>query len=138
MTSREDMIKAVEGSQLKKDLPDFRVGDTVSVHVKVIEEEKTRTQVFEGIVIAKKGTGLRSTFTVRKISFGEGVEKVFPVHSPFVEKIVVKKKGKVRKAKLYYLRKKVGKATKVEEKLDTVPAQGRQENAAIREEGAKE
>lgn len=118
MASKADKIKSVEATQLKKKAPDFKIGDTVSVHVKIVEEEKQRTQVFEGIVIAKHGSGLRCNFTVRKISFGEGVERVFPLHSPFVEKVVVKKKGDVRRAKLYYLRKKVGKATRVEEKIE--------------------
>lgn len=135
MTSMEEKIKFMESSHLKKAIPDFKVGDTVSVHVKIVEEEKARTQVFEGIVIAKKGSGLRSTFTVRKISFGEGVERVFPVHSPFIEKIVVTKRGEVKRSKLYYLRKKIGKATKVEEKIEAGAAS---ENALPREQGQKE
>lgn len=135
MTSMEEKIKFMESSYLKKAIPDFKVGDTVSVHVKIVEEEKARTQVFEGIVIAKKGSGLRSTFTVRKISFGEGVERVFPVHSPFIEKIVVTKRGEVKRSKLYYLRKKIGKATKVEEKIEAGAAS---ENALPREQGQKE
>jgi len=118
MASRDEKIKFVEAPHLKKDIPDFDVGDTVSVHVKIIEEGKARTQLFEGIVIAKKGSGLRSAFTVRKISFGEGVERVFPLHSPSIEKIALKKKGEVKRAKLYYLRKKIGKATRVEERQD--------------------
>lgn len=132
MTSRYDKIKSVEDIQLKKDIPAFDVGDTVSVHVKIMEDEKARTQVFEGIVISKKGSGLRSAFTVRKISFGEGVERSFPLHSPFVEKIVVKKKGEVKKAKLYYLRKKIGKDTRVEERLDTTLES---KDVPLREEG---
>lgn len=136
MASREDKIKWVESAGLKKDIPDFRVGDTVSVHVKIVEDEHARTQVFEGIVIARKGTGgLRSSFTVRKISFGEGVERVFPLHSPFIEKIVVLKKGSVRRAKLYYLRSKIGKATKVEEKIEIAPEE---KDALLRKEGQKE
>ncbi len=138
MASRDEKIKFVEDPQLKKDIPAFDVGDTVSVHVKIVEEDKTRTQLFEGIVIAKKGSGLRSTFTVRKISFGEGVERVFPLHSPYVEKVVVKKKGGVKKAKLYYLRSKVGKATKVEEKIDIGLETQTHDNAPLREEGKKE
>lgn len=132
MTSRYDKIKSVEDIQLKKDIPAFDVGDTVSVYVKIMEDEKARTQVFEGIVISKKGSGLRSAFTVRKISFGEGVERSFPLHSPFVEKIVVKKKGEVKKAKLYYLRKKIGKDTRVEERLDTTLES---RDVPLREEG---
>jgi large subunit ribosomal protein L19 len=135
MASKDDLFKYVEGAQIKKDIPPFKVGDTVSIHVKIVEEGKARTQIFEGIVIAKKGSGLRSTVTVRKISFGEGVERVFPIHSPSVEKIAVKKKGEVTKAKLYYLRGKVGKDTKVEEKQDVgIEAP----DASLREEGQKE
>ncbi|MBI4335670.1 MAG: 50S ribosomal protein L19 [Candidatus Omnitrophica bacterium] len=136
MASRDDIIKFVEGTQLKKGVPDFRVGDTVAAHVKIVEEGKARTQVFEGIVIAKKGAGLRSTFTIRKVSFGEGVERTFPLHSPSLEKIAVKKRGEVRRAKLFYLRKKIGKTPGVEEKVDTgVETEG--QNAPVREEGVK-
>lgn len=135
MASNEDKIKFVEAMSLKKELPDFNVGDTVAVYVKIVEEGKARTQVFEGIVIAKKGGGVRSSFTVRKISFGEGVERTFPTHSPSVEKIEVVKKGSVNRAKLYYLRKKVGKATKVEEKIEAQPGA---EDALSREQGQKE
>ncbi|MDD5449960.1 MAG: 50S ribosomal protein L19 [Candidatus Omnitrophica bacterium] len=130
-----DTIKFLEASQLKKDIPDFKTGDMVDVYVKIIEEGKTRSQLFEGIVISKKGSGLRSSFTVRKVSFGEGVERVFPLHSPSVERIVVKKKGKVKRAKLYYLRKKIGKATKVEESENIGTDTG---NVLLREEGKKE
>lgn len=131
MTSRYDKIKFIEATQLKKDIPDFDVGDTVTVHVKIVEEGKARTQLFDGIVIAKKGSGgLRSTFTVRKVSFGEGVERVFPLHSPFIEKIIVMKKGSVKRGKLYYLRSKVGKATKVEERL----LETENQDAAVREQ----
>ena len=136
MASRDEKIKSVEAAQIKKDIPDFKVGDTVSVHVKIVEEEKSRTQIFEGIVIARQGSGLRASFTVRKISFGEGVERVFPLHSPFIEKIEVVKKGEVKRSKLYYLRKKIGKATKVEEKIDSELEP--KDNAALREEGKKE
>ncbi|MBI5124165.1 MAG: 50S ribosomal protein L19 [Candidatus Omnitrophica bacterium] len=114
----DKFTKLVEASQLKKDIPRFNVGDTVDVLVKIVEEGKTRAQAFEGIVIAKKGSGLRETFTVRKISYGEGVERVFPLHSPSIERIVVVKKGDVKRAKLYYLKKKIGKETKVEEKIE--------------------
>lgn len=109
--------KLVEAVHLKKDVPQFNVGDTIDVLLKIIEEGKTRTQSFEGVVIARKGSGISETFTVRKISYGEGVERVFPLHSPSIEKIVVAKKGNVKRAKLYYLKKKVGKETKVEEKI---------------------
>ena len=111
-------IEILEGLQLKKDIPEFNVGDTVSVYVKIVEAEKTRTQSFEGIVIGKRGSGLRESFRVRRISYGEGVERVFPLHSPSIEKIVRVKVGKVRRAKLYYLRNKVGKGSKVEEKRE--------------------
>ena len=133
MVSREEKIKSVEGTQIKKYIPAFNVGDTVSVHVKIVEEGKARTQLFEGIVIARKGSGLRSTVTVRKISFGEGVERVFPIHSPSVDKIVVVKKGRVKKAKLYYLRGKIGRDTRVDQKQDT--AQAKSQDVQIREEG---
>ncbi len=109
------LIKAVEEG-FKKDLKNFEIGDTVRVSVKVIEGDKERIQPFDGIVIAKRGGGTRETFTVRKISFGVGVERVFPVCSPSIDKIDVLKRGKVRRAKLYYLRGKKGKAAKIKEK----------------------
>lgn len=109
-------IKALEEEQMKKDLPKFKVGDTIRVSVKVMEEEgRFRTQLFEGVVIKKQGSGLRASFTVRRISFGEGVERSFPVHSPTVQKIEVVRSGKVRRAKLYYLRKSTGKKGRIEE-----------------------
>ena len=110
--------KLVEAAHLKKDITQFNVGDTIDVLVKIVEEGKARAQTFEGIVIAKKGSSLGETFTVRKISYGEGVERVFPLHTPSIEKMVVVKKGDVRRAKLYYLKKKIGKETKVEEKIE--------------------
>ena len=109
------LLKAIEAEQLKKDVPSFRVGDTLRVSVKVEEGDKTRTQLFEGIVIKKQGSGIRESFTVRRISFGEGVERNFPLHSPTVQKIEVVRKGKVRRAKLYYLRKSTGKKSRIEE-----------------------
>ncbi len=109
-------IKAIEAEQLKKDVPGFRIGDTVRISVKVVEEgDKTRTQLFEGVVITKKGSGVRENFTVRRISFGEGVERNFPVHSPTVQKIELVRTGKVRRAKLFYLRDQTGKKGKIEE-----------------------
>ena len=108
-------IKALEAEQMKKDRPAFRVGDTIRISVKVEEGDKTRTQLFEGVVMKKQGSGLRESFTVRRISFGEGVERNFPLHSPTVQKIEVVRKGKVRRAKLYYLRKSTGKRSKIEE-----------------------
>lgn len=117
MMNTQEKIRLVESGYVKKNIPSFKVGDTVAVHVKVVEEGKTRIQVFEGIVIAKKGSGIRETFTVRKVSFGEGVERVFPLHSPSIEKIAVIKHGQVRRAKIYYLRERVGKSARIKEKL---------------------
>ena len=111
-----DLIKALNEQQLKE-VPQVEVGDTVRVHVKVKEGARERIQVFEGIVIAKKHGGIEESFTVRRISYGVGVEKVFPVHAPSVEKIEVVRHGKVRRAKLYYLRNRVGKAAKIKEAL---------------------
>lgn len=111
-------VDLVEAKYLKKDIPKFSIGDTVDVQLKIVEEGKTRLQTFEGVVIARAASGLRETFTVRKISYGEGVEFVFPLHTPTIEKIKVIKKGDVKRAKLYYLKRKVGKASKVEEKIE--------------------
>jgi len=108
-----DKMKHVESKQLKKGIPEFRSGDTVRVNSKIQEEGKTRLQAFEGMVIRMKGSGLRKSFTVRRISYGEGVEKTFPIHSPMVDSIKVVRKGKVRRAKLYYLRDRIGKKTKI-------------------------
>ena len=99
-------------------MPDFAPGDNVKVHVKVIEGSRERVQIFQGVVIARKGEGLRETFTVRKVSFGVGVERIFPIHSPILEKIERVSRGDVRRAKLYYLRDRVGKAAKIKEKRD--------------------
>ena len=112
-----NIIEQIERENLKAEVPAFAVGDTVKVSVKVIEGTKERIQAFEGIVIAKRNGGIRETFTVRRISYGIGVERTFPVHSPKVAKIDVIKRGKVRRAKLYYLRNLTGKAAKVEEIL---------------------
>ena len=109
------ILKALEDEQLKKDVPGFRIGDSVRVSVKVDEGDKTRTQLFEGTVIKKQGSGIRENFTVRRISFGEGVERNFPTHSPTVQKIELVRTGKVRRAKLYYLRKSTGKKGRIEE-----------------------
>ena len=110
-----DIIKSIESEQLKENVPQFHVGDTVKVHGKIKEGNRERIQVFEGTVIKKQGGGLRTTFTVRKNSNGVGVEKTWPLHSPNVEKVEVVRKGKVRRAKLFYLRQRVGKAAKVKE-----------------------
>ena len=110
-----DVIKAIEAKQIKKDAENFSVGDTIKVYFKIVEGTTERIQVFEGIVIAKNNSGVRKTFTVRKISYGVGVERIFPMHSPRIEKIEVVRRGRVRRAKLYYLRSRVGKAAKVKE-----------------------
>ncbi len=112
-----DLIKELNKEQLAKEMPQGKVGDTVRVHVKVKEGSRERIQVFEGTVIAKKHGGIEETITVRRISYGVGVEKVFPVHSPSIDTIKVVRSGKVRRAKLYYLRNRVGKGAKVKEKL---------------------
>lgn len=112
-----DIIKQIDAEQLKADVPVFESGDTVVVQIKVKEGDRERLQAFEGVVIAKRNRGINSAFTVRKISHGEGVERVFQTHSPLVESITVKRKGKVRRAKLYYLRGRTGKAARIKEKL---------------------
>jgi large subunit ribosomal protein L19 len=110
-------IDVVEGPHLRDDIPEFRPGDTVRVHVRVVEGERERVQMFEGVVIRRRGSRLSETFTVRKISFGVGVERTFPVHSPMLSKIEVVTRGHVRRAKLYYLRSRIGKkATKIKER----------------------
>ena len=111
-----DIIRAIENEQIKENAPEFRIGDTVKVHVKIKEGNSERIQVFEGIVIKRQNAGLNETFTVRKISYGVGVERTFPVHSPKIEKVEVVREAKVRRAKLYYLRDRVGKAAKPQEK----------------------
>jgi large subunit ribosomal protein L19 len=110
-----NVIETLERSQLRDDVPDFKAGDTVRVHFRVIEGQRRRVQIFEGIVLKRQGSGLRETFTVRKHSFGVGVERTFPLHSPKVEKIDVAARGDVRRAKLYYLRGRVGKKARVRE-----------------------
>jgi large subunit ribosomal protein L19 len=110
-----DILKAIEAEQLRNDLPSFHIGDTVKVYVKVKEGTRERVQMFEGTVIKRQNGSLRETFTVRRVAYGVGVEKTFPVHSPMIEKLEVVRRGKVRRAKLYYLRDRVGKAAKVKE-----------------------
>ncbi len=112
-----DALRLISESSLKAEIPQFNIGDTVRVGVKVREGEKVRIQNYEGIVIARKGSGVSETFTVRRISYGVGIERVFPIHSPNVAEIKVIRRGKVRRAKLYYLRGRVGKAAKVKEKI---------------------
>ena len=108
----------VDNLSLRDDVPDFAPGDTLKVHVKVIEGNRQRTQLFEGVVVRRQGSGVRETFTVRKVSFGVGVERTFPLHTPIIEKIEVGARGDVRRAKLYYLRDRVGKAAKIKEKRE--------------------
>ena len=112
------IIDALDQSSLRDDVPAFRPGDTVKVHVKVVEGNRSRIQVFAGVVIARAGDGVREAFTVRKVSFGVGVERTFPVHSPIIDKIEIDRRGDVRRAKLYYLRDLRGKAAKIKEKRD--------------------
>ena len=111
-----DIIRAIEQQQIKSDIPEFHVGDNVKVHYRITEGNRERIQVFQGDVIRRHGESSRETFTVRKVSFSVGVERTFPVHSPKIEKIEVVRRGDVRRAKLYYLRDKVGKAAKIKEK----------------------
>ncbi|MGP1407928.1 50S ribosomal protein L19 [Selenomonas sp.] len=111
-----NIIQALEQEQLRSDIPEFAPGDTVRVHVKVVEGTRERIQVFEGVVIARSGTGVRETFTVRRISYGVGVERTFPVHSPRLDKIQLMRRGIVRRAKLYYLRNLTGKAARIRER----------------------
>jgi large subunit ribosomal protein L19 len=112
-------LDALDADSLRDDIPGFRPGDTVKVHVRVIEGNRSRIQVFQGVVIRRQGGGIRETFTVRKVSFGVGVERTFPVHTPVVERIELVTRGDVRRAKLYYLRELRGKAAKIKEKRDT-------------------
>lgn len=111
-----DIMKMVEQDYIKQDVPSFRPGDTVRVHVKVVEGGRERTQIFEGTVIRRRGSGLNETFTVRRLSHGVGVERTFPVHSPRLDKIEVIRRGRVRRARLYYLRERVGKAARIRER----------------------
>lgn len=110
-----DIIKAIESEQMRTDIPEFKVGDTVKIDVKVVENGRERIQAYEGVVIARKGGGLCETINVRRLSYGVGVERIFPIHSPRVDKITILKRGRVRRAKLYYLRGRVGKAAKIQE-----------------------
>lgn len=111
-----DIIRAIEQQQIKQDIPEFKVGDNVKVHYRITEGNRERIQIFQGDVIRRHGASNRETFTVRKISFSVGVERTFPIHSPKIERIEIVRKGDVNRAKLYYLRKKIGKAAKIKEK----------------------
>jgi len=137
-----DVLKALEAEQLKEGAEAFRIGDTVKVHYKIIEGKTERVQVFEGIVIAMKRDGLRKTFTVRKISYGVGVERVFPMHSPKIAKVVRVREGRIRRSKLYYLRGRAGKAAKVQELIhrhrEKVPETGAVETPEETAPGAAE
>jgi len=115
-----DTLHTLDAESLRSDVPDFRPGDTLKVHVRVVEGTRSRVQVFQGVAIRRQGGGLRETFTVRKVSFGVGVERTFPVHTPVIEKIEIVTRGDVRRAKLYYLRDLRGKASKIKEKRDSV------------------
>jgi large subunit ribosomal protein L19 len=119
-TAEMNTLDALDADSLRADIPDFRPGDTVKVHVRVVEGNRSRIQVFQGVVIRRQGGGIRETFTVRKVSFGVGVERTFPVHTPVVEKIEVLTRGDVRRAKLYYLRELRGKAAKIKEKRENI------------------
>ena len=119
-----NILDAVDAVSLRKDIPQFRAGDELKIHVRVIEGSKSRLQVFQGIVIRRQGDGVRETFTIRKVSYGVGVERTFPVHTPVIEKIELVKKGDVRRAKLYYLRDLRGKAAKIREKRDGIEGYG--------------
>jgi ribosomal protein L19 len=119
-----NILDVVDAASLRKDIPQFRAGDELKVHVRVIEGSKSRLQVFQGIVIGRQGNGVRETFTIRKVSYGVGVERTFPVHTPVIEKIELVTKGDVRRAKLYYLRDLRGKAAKIREKRDGVVGYG--------------
>jgi large subunit ribosomal protein L19 len=112
-------LDALDAASMRSDIPEFRPGDTLKVHVKVVEGSRSRIQVFQGVVIRRQGAGVRETFTVRKVSFGVGVERTFPVHTPVIDKIEVVTRGDVRRAKLYYLRELRGKAAKIKERRDT-------------------
>lgn len=125
-------IEGVEKKFMKKNIPPFSVGDSLKVYVKVVEGDKSRLQAFEGTVIARKGTGTRESFTLRRISYGEGVERTFPLHSPFLEKVEVTRRGETRRAKLYYLRKKIGKKSKLKEKEEEI------EEVSVGEESPQE
>lgn len=115
--SKSAVIQKLEKKQLKKDIADFRIGDTIRIHTRIIEGQKERIQIFTGTVIARKGTGLSETFSVHRVAYGEGMERVFPLHSPRIAKIEVVKEGDVRRSKLYYLRGTSGKASKVKKRL---------------------
>ena len=124
MSMKNRLIALVEEASSKKDAPKFEIGDTVDVHQRILEGQKERVQIFNGVVISKRGGGMNEMFTVRRVVQGEGVERIFPLHSPKIAKIEVKRTGRVRRAKLYYLRKRVGKATRLRERKPKPGADG--------------
>jgi large subunit ribosomal protein L19 len=128
-------LDALDAATLRGDVPVFRPGDTLKVHVRVVEGSRERVQIFQGVVIRRQGSGVRETFTVRKVSFGVGVERTFPVHTPIIAKIEVVTRGDVRRAKLYYLRDLRGKAAKIKEKRDTIPGKGGKQKVTVPTEG---
>jgi large subunit ribosomal protein L19 len=134
------LIQAVEDAQCRKDIPEFSIGDQVDVHQRILEGQKERIQIFSGTVISRRGEGMRECFTVRRLVQGEGVERVFPLHSPKIAKVEVKRSGEARRAKLYYLRKRVGKATRLRERklktLESTNGDGRTGAAATSAEAA--
>jgi large subunit ribosomal protein L19 len=130
MVMKNRLMALVEGAALKKEPPKFDIGDTVDVHQRILEGQKERVQIFNGVVIARRGEGMRESFTVRRIVQGEGVERTFPLHSPKIAKIDVKRTGETRRAKLYYLRDRVGKATRLREKKIARPGQGKKSTKA--------
>jgi large subunit ribosomal protein L19 len=131
---KNPLLKAVEDASIKKDIPAFEIGDTIDVHLRILEGTKERIQVFNGTVIGRRGDGTREMFTVRRIVQGEGVERTFPLHSPKIAKIEVKRTGKVRRAKLYYMRDRVGKATRLRERKP----KGTEDGKKARKKGAAE
>jgi large subunit ribosomal protein L19 len=133
-----NVLDAVDAASLRSDIPTFRAGDELKVHVRVIEGSKSRIQVFQGIVIRRQGNGARETFTIRKVSYGVGVERTFPVHTPVIEKIEVVRRGDVRRAKLYYLRDLRGKAAKIREKRSDVEASTKVKSVAVAAEVAEQ
>src|SRR5689334_22911007 len=128
-----NLLKHVESQYLKKDVPQFRVGDTVDVHTRIVEGDKERIQVFSGTVIMKRGAGMNETFTVRRIVNNEGVERIFPLHSPFIAKVLVKRSGTTRRAKLFYLRQRVGKSVRLTEERKVAGKKGDSEPATASE-----
>ena len=125
---KNKLLTLVEATAMRPDVPKFEIGDQVEVHQRILEGQKERIQIFSGTVIARRGDGMRAMFTVRRIVQGEGVERVFPLHSPKIAKVVVKRTGEVRRAKLYYLRKRVGKATRLRERRDAVGGEAQTKN----------